>query len=194
MDLTMTTTTESSPNILVACVGNIFMGDDAFGVEVARRLARRPLAPGVRVVDFGIRGLDLTFAMLDDACEVVILVDAVPRGQPPGTLYVIEPEVDAGDGDGSEASYPSGPGLPLETHSLDPARVLRAAAAMGSKVRRVLLVGCEPSGFDPDSGLPMELSAPVEAAVDEAAALVELLVAQIRSGQLEVPARASRVD
>jgi hydrogenase maturation protease len=79
----------SLPRVLVACIGNIFLGDDAFGVEVAQRLAGRGLPEGVRVVDFGIRGLDLTFALLDDY-EAVILVDATPRGGDPGTLYVLE--------------------------------------------------------------------------------------------------------
>src|SRR6516225_7125141 len=80
------------PRILVAGIGNIFLGDDAFGVEVARRLAARPQPDGVRVADFGIRGIDLTYALLD-GYETVILVDATPRGGQPGTLYVIEPDV-----------------------------------------------------------------------------------------------------
>src|SRR5438270_10803156 len=81
------------PRVLVAGIGNIFLGDDAFGVEVAQRLAQRPLPAGVRVVDFGIRGLDLTYALLDGQ-DAVILVDATLRGGPPGTLYVIEPEAE----------------------------------------------------------------------------------------------------
>src|SRR5947209_2000127 len=84
--------------ILVAGVGNIFLGDDAFGVEVAQRLLRRSLPEGVRVVDFGIRGFDLAYALMrDDLAEggTAILVDALPRGEPPGTLYVIEPDLDA---------------------------------------------------------------------------------------------------
>src|ERR1700736_5676334 len=81
----------TQPRILIACVGNIFLGDDAFGVEVARRLAYHPLPPGVRVIDFGIRGLDLTYALLD-GCEGPILVDAAPRGEAPGTLSVIQPD------------------------------------------------------------------------------------------------------
>src|ERR1700758_4827464 len=82
------------PRILVAGVGNIFLGDDAFGVEVVQRLARRALPDGVRVVDFGIRGLDLVYALLD-GYETVVLVDAAPRGGSPGTLYVLEPEPEA---------------------------------------------------------------------------------------------------
>src|SRR6476659_8714525 len=107
------------PRVLIAGVGNIFLGDDGFGVEVVQRLAQRPLPDGVRVVDFGIRGLDLTFALLD-GYEAVILVDAVPRGGVPGTLYVLEPEPGAAD-------EPGAPGTMVELHSLDPAKVLRLA-------------------------------------------------------------------
>src|ERR1700676_3752545 len=85
-------TAVNSGLILVAGIGNIFLGDDAFGVEVVRRLVQRPLPEGVRVVDFGIRGLDLTYALLDKYAAV-IFVDAAPRGGTPGTLYVIEPEL-----------------------------------------------------------------------------------------------------
>jgi hydrogenase maturation protease len=166
-----------TPRILIACVGNIFLGDDAFGVEVARRLAGRPLPEGVRVVDFGIRGFDLTLALLDDTTDAFILVDAVPRGEPPGTLYVIEPEWIAG-----EETSPS-QACPVETHAIDPVRVFRLAAAMGGTPRRILMVGCEPTPFDPDDDPPMELSAPVRAALDEAVLLVESLVAQVREGR-----------
>src|SRR5262249_56961070 len=122
------------PRVLVAGVGNIFLGDDAFGVEVVRRLGRRPLPDGVRVVDFGIRGLDLTYALLDGH-EAVILVDALPRGGEPGTLYVLEPEIGA----------PLGDAPPVEGHGMDPVKVLHLAAAMGGQVGRLLLVGCEPA-------------------------------------------------
>jgi hydrogenase maturation protease len=166
----------SSPRILVACIGNIFLGDDGFGVVVARRLAGRSLAPDVRVVDFGIRGLDLTFALLDDAYDAVILVDAVPRGGPPGTLYVIEPEWNDAQSQAPEPSL----ALPIETHALDPARVLKTVAALGGRPKRVLLLGCEPAPLDPDADPAMELSAPVQAAVDAAADMVESLVEQVR--------------
>src|SRR5262245_26607892 len=126
----------STGRILIAGVGNIFLGDDAFGVEVARRLMRRPLPEGVRVADFGIRGLDLTYALLD-GYEAVILVDAAPRGAPPGTLYVLEPELDGADG-------PEGHGPVVEMHNLDPQKVLRLTRVLGGAVERVLLVGCEP--------------------------------------------------
>ena len=154
--------------ILIACIGNIFLGDDAFGVEVVQRLARRPQPDGVRVVDFGIRGLDLAYALLD-GCEAVVLVDAAPRGGRPGTLYVIEPE---GDGQGA----PAPADLMLDAHDLGPAKVLRLATALGSPVKRVLLVGCEPGTLGGDEG-QMGLSEPVQAAVEEAVPLVESLIA-----------------
>ena len=163
------------PRILIAGIGNIFFGDDAFGVEVARRLAGRPLPEGVSVVDFGIRGLDLTFALLD-AYEAVILVDAVARGGPPGTLYVIEPEPDGVDD-------PISPGPMVDLHTLDPQKVLRLARAMGGMVERVLLVGCEPGPPAPDDDLQMGMSGPVQAAVEEAVCLTEKLVSQIRANR-----------
>ena len=116
--------------VLVAGIGNIFMADDGFGVEVARRLAQRELPPGVDVQDFGIRGLDLMYALGDDY-DVVVLVDAVPRGEVPGTVSVIEPEVEAGD-------------MALDAHGMDPVKVLALARQLGDVPERVLLVGCEP--------------------------------------------------
>ena len=160
------------PRILVAGIGNIFLGDDAFGVEVAQRLMRRSLPEEVRVVDFGIRGLDLTYALLD-GYEAVILVDALPRGGAPGTLYVLEPERSETGGD-----VP----VQMETHNLDPVKVLRLAAAMGGQVDRLFLVGCEPTPLDEAEETPMGLSEPVRAAVDEAVSLVESLVARLLRG------------
>jgi hydrogenase maturation protease len=159
------------PRVLIAGIGNIFLGDDAFGSEVARRMMGHPLPDGVRVVDFGIRGLDLAYALLDDR-EMTILVDATPRGGPPGTLYVIEPDpVDAGEPSPSEPVF--------EGHSMDPARVLRMTAAMGGKPRRVLVVGCEPATLGSDDDPAMGLSPPVEAAVGEATRLIHSLVEQL---------------
>ena len=161
------------PRILVAGIGNIFLGDDAFGVEVAQRLARRALPEEVRVVDFGIRGLDLTYALLD-GYEAVILVDALPRGGAPGTLYVLEPERSETGGD-----VP----VQMETHNLDPVKVLRLAEAMGGKVERLLLVGCEPMRTDDEENIPEGLSDPVRAAVDEAIRLIESLVTRLLRGE-----------
>jgi hydrogenase maturation protease len=155
-----------SKRILIAGVGNIFLGDDGFGVEVVRRLARRGLSEGVEVVDFGIRGMDLAYTLQDDY-EVVIFVDATPRGEEPGTVYLLEPEIEE-DGEVS-----------LDAHGMDPVKVIKLSRALGARPARTLVVGCEPqiivSGEDYDDML-MELSEPVLAAVEEAAKLVESLV------------------
>lgn len=159
----------SPERILVAGVGNVFLGDDGFGVEVVRRLAGRELPEGVEVVDFGIRGMDLIYALQDDH-EVVIFVDAASRGEEPGTVYLLEPEIEE-DGE-----------VVLDTHGMDPVKVIKFARTLGARPGRTLVVGCEPqvviSGDDYEE-MQMELSEPVRAAVEEAAKLVESLVEQI---------------
>lgn len=160
------------PTILVACVGNIFLGDDAFGVEVARLLAGRPLPAGVRVVDFGIRGIDLAYALLD-GYDATILVDATARGGEPGTLYLIEP-------DPAETDAAS-PAAAVEAHAMSPANVLRLAGSMGGVRGRILVVGCEPATLGPENEGVMGLSAPVAAALGEAVSMIESLVATIRN-------------
>jgi hydrogenase maturation protease len=161
------------PRVLIAGIGNIFMGDDAFGVEVVRRLATQTLPPDVRVNDFGIRGFDLAYA-LQDGCETTILVDACPRGEEPGTLYVVEPDL-------SSLGAKQAEGGDLDAHSLDPVKILRLAAAMGGQLKRVLLVGCEPMTLGPEEGA-MGLSEPVERAVSEAVTLLDSLVRRVLSG------------
>lgn len=164
------------PRILVAGIGNIFLGDDAFGVEVAQRLARRALPDGVRVIDFGIRGLDLTYALLD-GYDIVILVDAAPRGLTPGTVFVMKPEVEPA---------PESDALVIQGHDMDPVKVLRAAARMGAQIEHVLVVGCEPSPPESEEQMQMGLSEPVQAAVDEALVLIELLVGELLRGNFAV--------
>ena len=149
--------------ILVAGIGNVLLGDDGFGVEVAHRLAGRALPESVRVAEFGIRGMDLVFALLG-GYDAAILVDVVNRGGSPGTLYVIEPRVAPDDEVGPD------------THEMHPARVLALAEAMGGHVATMRLVGCEPATIDLDE-LTMGLSASVAAAVEPAMALVESIVA-----------------
>jgi len=162
----------SPKRILVAGVGNVFLGDDGFGVEVVRRLAGRGLPEGVEVVDFGIRGMDLAYALQDDY-DVVIFVDATPRGEDPGTVYLLEPEIEE---DGEVA---------LDTHGMDPVKVIQLSRALGARPTRALVVGCEPqvlvSGEAYDDML-MELSEPVRAAVEEAVKLVESLVERFDKG------------
>lgn len=157
--------------ILVAGVGNIFQGDDGFGVEVAQRLSRTSLAPDVKVVDFGIRGVDLTYALMDDY-DAVILVDAAAHGEPPGTLSLIEPE--AANIDPPEA----GQAL-LSAHDLDPAKVIQFVAALGGGCRRILLVACEPLDCGGEAGC-MGLSEPVMAAIGPAIAMIERLIAELQ--------------
>ncbi len=156
----------SRKRVLVAGIGNVFLGDDGFGVEVVHRLAGRELPEGVEVVDFGIRGMDLVYALHEDY-EAVIFVDATPRGEEPGTVYLLEPEIEE-DGE-----------VVLDTHGMDPVKVIKFARALGARPARTLVVGCEPqvvvSGEDYDEML-MELSEPVRAAVEEAVKLVESLV------------------
>src|SRR5208283_2780861 len=123
----------SKPRILVAGIGNIFLGDDAFGVEVARRMAGQPQPEGVAVKDFGIRGLDLAFSLLE-GYDLTILVDALPRGGPPGTLYVLEPD---------PADLEPGAESMVETHGMDPVKVLRLVKSMGGDCGAVRVVGCQ---------------------------------------------------
>jgi hydrogenase maturation protease len=162
----------SLPYILVAGIGNIFLGDDGFGVEVVRQLADSISQDSVRIVDFGIRGLDLVYA-LQDGYETTILIDAYPHGQAPGTVSVVE--LDANECADSTGNF-------LEPHSMHPMNVLRMARSMHGPLKRVLLVGCEPATLGGDEG-HMGLSEPVGAAVAEAVKATEALVKRILEGE-----------
>jgi hydrogenase maturation protease len=157
------------PRILVAGIGNIFLGDDAFGVEVIRRLCVQEFPETVRVRDFGIRGYDLAYALLD-GYDLTILVDACPRGDAPGTLYVIEPEI-------NEVDVSQSSPVALDAHTMNPVSVIQMARAMGPISKRILLVGCEPATLGGEEGR-MELSEVVSNAVDEAVKLVQKLIAE----------------
>jgi hydrogenase maturation protease len=154
------------PSILIAGVGNIFHGDDAFGSEVARRLVEVPLPEEVRVIDFGIRGHDLAFA-LQDGYRVAILVDIAQRGSVPGTLAVIEPDLDELHVDPSSAG--------IDTHAMHPLRLLQLLRAQGAELPRLWLVACEPLTFDPEDG-HIGLSDAVAAAVPTAVLLIQSLL------------------
>jgi hydrogenase maturation protease len=151
-----------SRKVLVAGVGNIFLSDDGFGVEVARRLSSAALPEGVKVVDFGIRGIHLAYELLD-GYDTAILVDAAPRGGKPGTVYVIEPSVAPAD-DQTAAL--------LNAHGMQPDAVLGLLEVLGGRVEHVFVVGCEPSTVEEGIGL----SEPVERAVDDAVRIVSELV------------------
>jgi hydrogenase maturation protease len=151
--------------VLVAGIGNVFLGDDGWGVALAGRLAGRALPAGVDVADFGIRGMDLAYAM-QDGYAAVVLLDALPRGEQPGTLYVIEPALD-------------GIAPDVDAHGMDPVRVLALARALGDgPPPRTLVVGCEPLTrmSAEDEHIVAELTEPVRASLDEAVRIVEDLL------------------
>lgn len=149
---------------LIAGVGNIFLGDDGFGVEVVRRLADLPLPPGAEIVDAGVRGVHLAYQMLD-GYHTVLLIDASARGGEPGTVYLL---------DATEPAAPACPQSPaLDGHFMTPDTVLAlldtlSAGTGGSRPERVLVVGCEPADVEEGIGL----SEAVGVGVDEAVALI----------------------
>lgn len=162
-----------APRILVAGIGNLFLGDDGFGVEMASRLGWRRLPAGVRVEDFGIRGMDLAYE-LGAGYDAAILIDATPRGQAPGTLYVIEPELEDG-------------AVPIDVHGMDPVKVLGLARTLGELPGRILVVGCEPATrmSAEDEDVVAELSEPVRASLARAERLVMDLLDDLRAGDDE---------
>lgn len=167
--------------VLVAGIGNVFHSDDGFGVEVARRLlARGGLQDGAEVADTGIRGLHLALQLLD-GYEALVLIDTVQRGRPPGTVLLLEHDLNAPapPTEGPLAGPSTGPAL--DGHGMDPGTVLALLDALAEAnglqrpVRRVLVVGVEPAVLDDGMGL----SPPVAAAVGPAMDAVDELVAQL---------------
>jgi hydrogenase maturation protease len=155
---------DGTKRLLVAGIGNIFLGDDGFGVAVASKLAGQALAPGVEVADFGIRGIHLAYELSGGAYDSAILVDAVSRGGRPGTLYVIEPDL-----------RPSTTDTNADPHSLTPDAVLALLQQIGVGIERLIIVGCEPATLDESMGL----SEPVAAAVDSAIGTIRGLVEEM---------------
>jgi hydrogenase maturation protease len=160
--------------ILIAGIGNIFLGDDGWGVEVVRRLASRSLPPGVRVADFGIRGVHLAFELLEHPDDTTVLVDITPRGGEPGTVYLIEPDLEA------LADSASGQ---ADAHGMTPDAVFALLRSMGGTPGKVWIVGCEPVSTEEEMGL----SPPVEQAVDEAVTLLLDLVEREARETQEMP-------
>jgi hydrogenase maturation protease len=162
---------QPASRVLVAGIGNVFLGDDGFGVALANRLAAAELPAGVDVVDFGIRGMDLAWAM-QDGYDAVLLLDATPRGEAPGTLYLIEPEVDPG-------------AHAVEAHGMDPVAVLSLAQALGGVPPRTLVVGCEPqTRMGPeDEDFVAGLSEPVLAALEEGMRMVESVLGELTAAK-----------
>ena len=175
-----------SPTILIAGIGNIFLGDDAFGSEVARRLQLQSWPEGVQVVDVGIRGLDLAYALLDGH-DLTILVDAAPRGMSPGTVSLVEPDLSMLD-----QSEPST--ALLDAHTLDPLKILGLARIMGAPRGDLLLVACEPADLGGDDG-KLGMTDAVRVAVDEAVRLIDRLVREFPDGCVlpgDIPLVASK--
>ncbi|GLF95410.1 hydrogenase maturation protease [Streptomyces yaizuensis] len=182
------TTRESPAGVLVAGVGNVFLGDDGFGVECVRRLRRftAPQVPdGVEIADIGVRGVHLAYQLLD-GYRLLVLVDAVSRGGPPGTVHLIE----ADTGPVEPSATPA-----LDGHRMGPDAVLALLATLsagtgGTPPERILVVGCEPLSLAEGMGL----SAPVAAAVDGAVRLILRLLAEAEEAPAPAGARGGRSE
>lgn len=164
-----------SGGVLVAGIGNIFLGDDAFGVEVVRRLASQPIPDGVKVADFGIRGIHLAYELLD-GYDRLILVDAIARGSEPGTIHVLQPSAIA-----SSNRIP-------DAHGMEPLAVFDYLASIGGEPIPTVIVGCEPASMEDEMGL----SPVVEASLEEAVRVVLDLIADPLS--FSVPGAATAVS
>ena len=147
--------------ILIGGIGNIFEGDDAFGVEVVRHLSIKALPQDVDLIDFGIRGVDLAYA-LTSGYDMVVLLDAAPCGEAPGTVSVVEPRR------GKSEQI-------MVAHNLDPASVMRLISNAENACEKIVLVLCEPQTLGGEDGV-MGLSPPVAAAIGPASAAVERIV------------------
>lgn len=171
----------TEPRILIACIGNIFFGDDAFGCHVAELLAKRDLPPEVEVRDFGIRGLDLAYALMD-GYATTIFVDAAPRGGKPGDVYVIE-------ADHTETAGVVVPGV--EPHNMDPMKVLAMVRSMGGDAGKIFVVGCEPVYTNAEGNGHMGLSGPVEAALSKGVEVVESVIEEILANEIRTVGQAA---
>ncbi|MGH3873159.1 MAG: hydrogenase maturation protease [Pseudonocardiaceae bacterium] len=163
---------------MVAGIGNIFLSDDAFGVELARRLSAETLPEGVRVADYGIRGMHLAYDLLEIAPDTTILLDAVARGGEPGTVYVLE--IRPGDVPDIQPSA-------VDAHGMAPDAVLALLDNLGGSAGRTLLVGCEPANTEDGIGL----SSTVAAAVDKAVGVVLDLLTDKEGSEKDVRSAAS---
>ncbi|HEY4026326.1 MAG TPA: hydrogenase maturation protease [Candidatus Dormibacteraeota bacterium] len=171
--------------VLVAGIGNVFLGDDGFGVEVVAELAKRQQPDGVEVADFGIRGFDLAYSLMD-GYDAAVLVDALPLGRPPGTVSVLEADLDERErrdpptqrsgGLGGAYAVDLGEAYAFDSHGMTPTEVLRLVRHLGGRPPRVLVVGCEPESLGPENEGRMGLSQVVDGAVGEAVRIVERLV------------------
>lgn len=157
--------------VLVAGIGNIFFGDDAFGCEVAAELAKQSWPAGVNIVDFGIRAYDLAYAIMD-GYDATVLIDAAPRGEKPGTVYLLELDPEMVDVSGNEIA---------DAHALTPVRVLQLIRALGGRANNLYLVGCEPTRLDADGVIG--LSEDVRASIPGAVKMAGEMIADLASGR-----------
>jgi hydrogenase maturation protease len=169
----MNNTPPTTTQILVAGIGNIFFGDDAFGSEVARALLRQEPPLAATVTDFGIRSQDLAYTLADGGYDVTILVDAMARGRPPGTLSLIEPDL-------AELENPAEEGDAVNAHGLDPVHALQMVRALGGRFSRIYLLACEPEVLETEA---LGLSETVQAAVPSAVGMIRALVDDILRGE-----------
>ena len=161
----------STNRVLVAGIGNIFFGDDAFGCEVAAELLKRSWPDGVNIVDFGIRAYDLAYAIMD-GYDAALLIDAAPRGEKPGTVYLLELDPDRVDSCGDEI---------VDAHALTPVRVLQLIRALGGRAKNLYLIGCEPRRLDGEGMIG--LSEDVRDAVPVAVRMIEKIIADLANGR-----------
>ena len=162
-----------SGGVLVAGIGNVFLTDDGFGSEVARRLAATPLPAGVKVVDYGIRGMHLAYDLLD-GYDALVVIDAMPGNGSPGDLAVLEvgPE-DLGEGE-------------LDAHGMAPVAVLAGLGQLGGNLPPTYVVGCQPSEVGEGMGLTPVVAAAVEPALD--------LVREVLGERLGLPIEAPDIQ
>jgi hydrogenase maturation protease len=164
-----------SRGLLVAGIGNIFQTDDAFGVEVAQRLATRTLPPGARVEDFGIRGVHLAYELLE-GYHGLVLIDAVRMGEGAGTLAVIAPEVRREPMTGDDMAPV------VDAHTMDPEVVLNTLARLGGSVEKIFIVGCQPADLQEGMGLTPAVAAAVDDAVEMCCQLISEIVEPVGKG------------
>ncbi len=164
-------TVTAKKQILVAAVGNLWLRDDGFGAEVAKRLSQQELPSGVHVFDFGTGGLNLAYEVMR-GYDALILVDVSRQGGEPGTLYVMEADQDSVGGAIED-------GEAIDPHGMDPQTVLRFVKAVGGWPGKVVVVACEPAQVEE---LGIGLSEPVGAVVDRAVELVTQTVDELLRG------------
>jgi hydrogenase maturation protease len=160
------------PQILVAGIGNIFLGDDGFGCELATRLSAEPMPDGVTVTDYGIRGLHLAYDLRDSDYDLVVLLDALPRGDEPGTVYLFEPDLSF---DRDEVD--------VDAHEMHPLAVLALLADLGGEVKRLLVVGCEPAELEERIGLSPVVADAVDKAVQVVGELLQQEISALVAGK-----------